>query len=97
MTPPSLKPACPTLCPAEAKMDLILMELAQINAAFPDGPDNHRLAHQAMMKAAIAEERFWNELKIDIAKKGVWGLLVIVMGLAVIGISAKFGLGVVIK
>jgi len=94
MAPPSLKApeSCETHCPAEAKMDLILMELAQINAAFPDGPDSHRLAHLAMMKAAVAEERFWDELKLDIAKKGTWGLLIIVLGLALIGLAAKFGI-----
>jgi hypothetical protein len=81
----------------EDKLDLMLMQLAQINSAFPDGPDAHRLAHQAMMKAAVAEERFWTELKIDIAKKGVWGLMIIVLGLAIVGISAKFGIGVVVK
>jgi len=72
------------------------MELAQINAAFPDGPDNHRLAHQAMIKAAVAEERFWDELKLDIAKKGTWGLLIIILGLALVGIAAKFGIAQVV-
>ena len=72
------------------------MELAQINAAFPDGPNAHRLAHQAMMKAAVAEERFWDELKLDIAKKGTWGLLIIILGLALVGIAAKFGIAQVV-
>lgn len=84
-------------CDVEQKLDQVLVELAQINRAFPDGPESHRSAHESMMKAAVAEERFWNELKLDIAKKGIWGLMVIVVGLAVIGLAAKFGLAVGVK
>lgn len=83
-------------CDVEHKLDQVLSQLAQINRAFPDGPESHRTAHESMMKAAVAEERFWNELKIDIAKKGVWGLLIIVLGLAMIGLAAKFGLASVV-
>lgn len=85
-------------CTLAAKIDLVLDELAIINRAFPDGPESHRVAHENLIRAAIAEEQFWNELKIDIAKKGVWGLLIIVLGLAIVGISAKFGIsGVMVK
>lgn len=86
--------AAPTI---DEKLDSVLIEVAKINRAFPDGPEAHRLAHEAMMKAAVAEEKFWNELKLDIAKKGIWGLMVIVIGLAVIGLAAKFGLAVGVK
>ena len=44
-----------------------------------------------MIKAARAQEEFWKELRIDIAKKGVWGLLIILVGLVLTGIAAKFG------
>lgn len=83
-------------CDVEGKLDAILVQLTQINRAFPDGPESHRAAHESMIKAAVAEERFWTELKIDIAKKGVWGLLIIVLGLAMIGIAAKFGIASVV-
>lgn len=76
----------------EAKVDLVLSQLVYINRAFPDGVDSHRKAHEAMMKAAIAEERFWTELKLDIAKKGVMTLLITLFGLAAVGLSVKFGL-----
>lgn len=76
----------------EAKVDLVLSQLAYINRAFPDGVDSHRKAHEAMMKAAIAEERFWTELKLDIAKKGILTLLITIFGLAAVGLSVKFGI-----
>jgi hypothetical protein len=61
--------------------------------AFPDGVENHRRAHEKMIKAAEAEERFWTDLKADIAKKSIWGILHILTILVLAGISAKlFGL-----
>lgn len=80
-------------CPLEDKLDDILAKIERIEHAFPDGVDNHRTAHEAMIRAAKAEERFWSELKLDIAKKGVWGLLVIIVGLLLVGASVKLGLG----
>lgn len=81
------------------RLDEILAEVRKIHGAFPrthEGEtdfDGHRQYHEAMIRAANAQEAFWNELKLDIAKKGVWGLLIIVMGLAVLGLGAKFGIG----
>lgn len=44
-----------------------------------------------MIAAAEAQKEFWQELKLDIAKKGVWGLLIILCGLVITGLAAKFG------
>jgi tetrahydromethanopterin S-methyltransferase subunit E len=48
-----------------------------------------------MIAAAEAQTEFWRELRLDIAKKGIWGLLIIVVGLIMVGISAKLGIGTV--
>lgn len=83
----------------DAKFDEILIELRKINSAFaktPDGEvdfDGHRRYHESMIAAATAQEQFWRELKLEIAKKGVWGLLTIIVGLVIVGLSAKFGIG----
>lgn len=63
-----------------------------IMAAFPDGPENHREAHQAMIDAANEQRTFWRELRLEVAKKGVWALLIIVLGLLAAGAGVKFGL-----
>lgn len=61
--------------------------------AFPDGPEKHRLAHEQMIKAAQAEETFWRDLKSEIAKKSIWGILHILSILVIAGIGAKlFGI-----
>lgn len=83
----------------DRRFDEVLMELKKINGAFarnPDGSvdfDGHRRYHESMIAAAEAQTQFWNELKLEIAKKGVWGLLVIICGLVLVGLSAKFGIG----
>ena len=75
----------------EEKKNLESVIEALIEEAFPDGANNHRNAHEAMIKAAQAQERFWDELKLDIAKKGTWGLLITVIGLIMLGAAVKFG------
>lgn len=63
---------------------------AEVLAAFPgNDPNNHRVAHEAMIRAAEAQERFYNELKLDLAKNGVRGFVVIVIGLIVTGAVIK--------
>jgi len=82
----------------DKRFDEIMDELRKINGAFarnPDGSvdhDGHRQYHEAMIKAATAQEQFWQELKLEVAKKGIWSLLVIICGLVVVGVSAKLGL-----
>jgi hypothetical protein len=83
----------------DKRFDEIMVELRKINGAFatnPDGStdfDGHRKYHEAMIKAASAQEQFWYELKLEVMKKGIWSLLVIICGLVVVGVSAKFGIG----
>ena len=83
----------------EAKIDRILATLHEVTGAFAksaDGAvdfDGHRRYHESMIRAENAQERFWVELKLEIAKKGVWGLLIIVVGLVAVGLSTKLGFG----
>jgi len=85
----------------DRRFDEVISELKKINGAFatnPDGStdfDGHRRFHEEKLRAAKAEAEFWAELKMEIAKKGIWSLLVIVSGLVVVGISAKLGLATI--
>jgi hypothetical protein len=80
-------------------------ELRQINAtlsgvlkAFPNdeegAPDisGHRRYHDDLLRAARAQEQFWNEMRRDLARKGLWSLFIILIGLLVTGIQVKLGL-----
>jgi hypothetical protein len=82
----------------DKRFDEVLVELKKIHGAFAIGDDGttdfdgHRRFHEEKVRAAKAEAEFWSELKMEIAKKGIWSLLVIVCGLVVVGLSAKIGL-----
>ena len=84
----------------EAKLDEIAKKLddhlrdadikfVAFERAFPDGPEAHRLAHEAMINAANAQEKFWSDLRLDMAKGGVRAVILVVIGLIVAGLSAK--------
>lgn len=82
----------------ERKLDLILVEVKQLHGAFAkkeDGSidfDGHRQYHEQMIEAAKEQAKFWRDLRIEIAKKGIFGLTIIVCGLILAGITAKTGI-----
>ena len=58
--------------------------------AFPnEDPVKHRLYHEAVMRAAEEQEKFWRELRLDIAKKSMWGLVMLILGFIGVGALAK--------
>lgn len=64
-------------------------------SAFPnEDPLKHRLYHEAVMRAAEAQEKFWNELRLDIAKKSAWGVMILLVGLLLAGLAAKTGFSI---
>ena len=69
---------------------------SQLLHAFPDGIENHREAHQRMIAAAKAEEAFWKDLKLDIARKSIWGILHILFLLTIGTLAVKLGVGSVL-
>ena len=73
--------------------DTVKAATAQILYAFPDGVENHRESHQAMIDAARAEKEFWIDLRHDVAKKSIWGILHILGVLALGTLAVKLGIG----
>jgi hypothetical protein len=82
----------------EKKLDLILAEVKHMRSAFPkdaDGDvdyDGHRAYHEQLIATAKAQEDFWKDLKKDVAKKGILGLITLACGLLWLGAQAKLGL-----
>ena len=74
----------------------ILGAKQELLRAFPGGIENHREAHEQMIAAARAEEMFWRDLKTDVAKKSIWGILQILMILAFGTLAVKLGIGSVL-
>ena len=62
-----------------------------VMSAFPCGPQKHREAHEADQADAAAKERFLAELKLEMAKKGLWAVLLVIVGLIVAGAALKLG------
>ena len=59
-------------------------------SAFPnDDPVGHCAAHQKMIDAAIAQEKFWSELRLELAKKGAVALMFLLLGLIAAGFTLK--------
>lgn len=90
---------CPMTCEVKEQLDAILANLEAIKEGFPKDregqPDivGHRRGHEAEIAAAKAKERFYEELRLDLVKKGVWGILLVLVGLILAGVAAKLGLG----
>ena len=68
----------------------------QLVYAFPDGIEGHRKAHEAMIAAAKAEQEFWQDLRKDVAKKSIWGILHILTVLVLGTLAVKLGVGSVL-
>lgn len=77
----------------EARIRAITTEvIADLESkAFPDGAVKHGEYHLSKINAAKAEEKFWSELKLDLAKKGLWGIVTILAGMIVLGFGAWIG------
>ena len=84
----------------EKKLDLILAEVKHMRSAFPKDEDGdvdyegHRKYHESLIRAAEAQAEFWNDLKREVAKKGILAALVIVLGLLWLGAQTKLGISV---
>lgn len=97
MSEPTSFLIAPATSHIENQLDEILAELKLIKGAFPENDDGtidvagHKRYHEEMIAAAKAQTEFWRELKLDIAKKGIWGISVIVVGLIISGLAVKIG------
>lgn len=75
------------------KLERLTTAIEEFEKGFPDGDiRGHRLYHERLIRNVMAQEDFWNGLKSDLAKKGLWAVLLIVVGLIIAGLSAKIGL-----
>ena len=61
--------------------------------AFPEQDvRGHRDYHDQLIAKAKSEAYFWRDLKLDLAKKGLWAVLLVVVGLLVTGAATKLGI-----
>lgn len=61
------------------RMDAMEADIKKVLAGFPGAdPDGHRRAHEAMIHKAEERAKFWAELRIKLAEKGLWAVLCVV-------------------
>ena len=75
----------------------IAREELMLSEAFPAGDlAGHRKAHEAMIHAANEQAKFWGDLRLDLAKKSIWGVVLLVIRLIAVGgltmVVGKLGL-----
>jgi hypothetical protein len=57
--------------------------VADLTAAFPEGDlDLHRRMHEAMIQKEKERAAFYTDLRSDLAKKGLWAVILAVSGVA---------------
>ena len=85
------------------QLDRIEAEVHMLADAFPRNADGtidthgHRMAHEEAIKASQEQQAFWRGLKLDLAKNGIRGVILVVLGLAFVGALTKLGLSPPIK
>lgn len=67
-----------TLEVVEVKVNVLIERVDDLARGFPnDDPDGHRRAHEALIRKAEARARLYEKLLEELAKKGLWALLVL--------------------
>lgn len=51
--------------------------------------EGHRVYHEALIRSAQQQEKFWIELREDLTKKGLTAVMLIVVGLIVTGFGVE--------
>lgn len=82
----------------EAKLDKVLQDLRTIKSAFPEDEFGnvdtlgHRRYHDEMIEAAKAQTKFWQDLRRELVRKGLFWAIIISLGLMGSGLMVKTGL-----
>jgi len=78
----------------EQQLDTIIKQVSHLNTAFPivDGEvdvSGHRRYHEAKIKAAESEAKFWQGIREEAIRKGIWFSMVLILGLIIVGVQVK--------
>jgi hypothetical protein len=82
----------------EAKLDKVLSDLHTIKNAFPEDEFGnvdaigHRRYHDEMIEAAKAQTKFWQDLRNELLRKGLFWAIIIGLGLMGSGLAVKTGI-----
>lgn len=64
------------------KLDEVIRRVDDLHKAFPGGDwDGHRRYHETLIARAEARTKFYDDLRAELAKKGMWALIAL-LGIA---------------
>lgn len=73
-----------------AKVVEAIRGIDELRRAFPGGDwDGHRRYHEAVIKRIEAREKFYQDLRTDLATKGLWAVIIALGGAVIFYIRAK--------
>lgn len=82
----------------EVRLTELEKDVVNIKRAFPKSSIGeidymgHREYHEHVIESARQQEKFWMELRGDLARKGAWAVILVVMGLVAHGLLFKLGI-----
>ena len=73
------------------KLEEVIRLVDAIHKGFPENdPDSHRRYHETLIQKAAARAAFYKDLRSDLAKKGLWAVLVALGALALHYLQAHY-------
>lgn len=74
----------------EKDIKVLTDRVDDLTRGFPNGdPDGHRLYHEASIKRIEARTRFYEALRAELAKQGLWSLIVFIGGALLYYLKSK--------
>lgn len=74
----------------EGNIKVLTDRVDDLTKGFPNGdPDGHRLYHEAAIKRIEARTRFYEALRAELAKQGLWSLIVFMGGALIYYLKSK--------
>jgi hypothetical protein len=68
----------------DKKVDEAIRRIDDLHKAFPGGDwEGHRRYHEAMIRRIESRTKLYEDLRVELAKKGLWAVLV-VLGIALL-------------
>lgn len=63
----------------EKKIVEAIRGIDELRKAFPDGDaDGHRRYHESIIRKNEAREKFYEDLRAELAKKGLWAVIAVI-------------------
>jgi hypothetical protein len=85
-----------TLEVVQKELRLVIDRVDDLAKGFPEGdPEGHRRFHEVLIERATARTRFYEELRTELAKRGLWAL--VLAAVTAVGLALRTWLHIGVK